>query len=195
MKIGIDIDGVLTDISRFIVDYGQKFCIENGINFKICEDEYDEVKALGITDEQNEQFWNNYLEYYATEYPVRDFAVEIISKLKKENEIYIITARNEEGLPASSYGTMKTLVKNWLEKNKIEYDELVFTNGSKLPYCLERNIDVMIDDSPYNVLDIPSKIPVLCFHNPYNRNLNGKNIKRVYSWYDVLDKINKMKED
>lgn len=195
MKIGIDIDGVLTDIGRFIVDYGQKFCIENGIDFKVHEEEYDEVNALGITDEQNEQFWNNYLEYYATEYPVRDFAVEIISKLKKENEIYIITARNEEGLPASSYGTMKTLVKNWLEKNKIEYDELVFSKGSKLPYCIERNIDVMIDDSPCNVLDISSKIPVLCFHNPYNRSLNGDNITRVYSWYDVLDKINKMNED
>ena len=53
----------------------------------------------------------------------------------------------------------------------------------ELPYCLERNIDVMIDDSPYNVLDISSKIPVLCFHNPYNRNLNGKNIKREKIYY------------
>ena len=34
MKIGIDIDGVLTDIARFIVDYGIKFSYEIILNIK-----------------------------------------------------------------------------------------------------------------------------------------------------------------
>lgn len=191
MRIGIDIDGVLVDIARFTVDYGTKFRYDNHIDTQIKDDEYNEEKALGLTSEQAEKFWNTYLGFYATKYPARNFASEVIKKLKENHEICIITARNEYGLPPETYGQMQTMVKHWLADNKIEYDKLVFTKGSKLPYCMENKIDVMIEDSPYNVADISSKIPVLCFDNPYNRNIDEKNITRVYSWYDVLEKIEK----
>ena len=191
MKIGIDIDGVIADMARFMADYGSKFCYENNIKYKVKDDEYDEAKALGITYEQAEKFWNTYLEFYACEYPVRDFASEVIKKLRENHEVYIITARNEYGLPPEIYGTMQSMVKKWLADNEIEYDKLIFTKGSKLPYCLENEIDVMIEDSPSNVMDISQKVHVLCFDNPYNKTIQGKNITRVYSWYDILDKIDK----
>lgn len=189
MRIGIDIDGVLTDLARFVSDYGIKFCHENSIEYKIKDDSYYESEALGISLENAEKFWNKYLPYYATEYEPRKFASEVIKKLKENNEIYIITARNEEGLPKEVYGKMQEFVKEWLEKNNIEYDKLIFTVGSKLPYCLENNIDIMVEDSPRNLTEISTKIPVLCFDNPYNKNIEGENITRVYSWYDILHKI------
>ena len=189
MRIGIDIDGCIADIVRFITDYGIKYCYENNIEYKIKEDEYDESKALGISPENAIKFWNAYLPYYAMEYRTRDFASEVISKLKQDNEIYIITARNEYGLPPEYYGHMQDLVKKWLSDNKIEYDKLVFTEGSKLPYVLENKIDVYIEDAPKNILEISNEVPVLCFDNPYNKDVEGKNIKRVYSWYDVLSKL------
>ena len=182
-------DGCLIDIAKFIADYGIKFCYENKIDYHIKEEEYDEAKALGISGENAEKFWNKYLPYYATEYAPREFAAEVIKKLKTNNEIYIITARNEEGLPKEVYGKMQALVKEWLAKNQIEYDKLIFTVGSKLPYCLENGIDIMVEDSPRNLTDIGAKIPVLCFDNPYNRKIEGENITRVYSWYDILHKI------
>lgn len=190
MNIGIDIDGCITDIARFIADYGIKFCYENNIKYNLKENEYDEAKALGISDELAEKFWNEYLGFYATKYKTRDFAKEVIDKLKEKNKIYIITARNEEGLPKELYGYMQKMVIKWLEDNEIKYDKLIFSKGSKLPYCLENNIDIMVEDSPRNLLDISNKIPVLCFDNPYNKGIEGKNIRRVYSWYDILDKIN-----
>lgn len=189
MRIGIDIDGVLTDIGRFVADYGSKFCYENNIEYNVKDDEYNEAKALGITYEQAEKFWNAYLGFYATKYPSRYFASEIIKKLKENNEIYLITARNEEGLPPETYGTMQSMVKQWLADNNIEYDKLIFSKGSKLPYCLENEVDVMIEDSPTNIMDISTKVPVLCFDNPYNKKIEGNNITRVYSWYDILNKI------
>lgn len=189
MRIGIDIDGVLADMARFTIDYGTKFRYDNHIDSAVIDNEYDEAKALGLTPEQAEKFWNRYLEFYATKYPARDFASEVIHKLKQNHEIYIITARNEDGLPPETYGKMQNMVKQWLIDNKIEYDKLIYTVGSKLTYCLENKIDVMIEDSPKNVLDISTKVPVLCFDNPYNRNIEGNNITRVYSWYDVLSKI------
>lgn len=186
MKIGIDIDGVLADIARFTIDYGTKFRYDNDICTEMKYDEYDEIKALGLTSEQAEKFWNTYLGFYATKYPARDFASEVIKKLKQNDEIYIITARNEDGLPPETYGKMQDMVRQWLSDNEIMYDKLIFTKGSKLPYCIENEIDVMIEDSPYNVVDISSKVPVLCFDNPYNRTIEGNNITRVYGWYDVL---------
>ena len=191
MRIGIDLDGVITDIARFVADYGTKFCYENNIEFKLNAGEYDEAKALGISYEDAEKFWNEYLPYYAMKYNAREFAREVIAKLKETNEIYIITARNEDGLPPESYGHMQEIVVNWLKHQNIAYDKIIFTKGSKLPYCLENNIDVMIEDSPRNILDISSKVPVLCFDNPYNENINGENITRVYSWYDILKKLEK----
>ena len=47
----------------------------------------------------------------------------------------------------------------------------------------------MIEDSPENIKDLSSKIPVLCFNCKYNESLEGKDITRVQSWYDVYDKI------
>ena len=153
------------------------------------EDEYDEAKALGISYDEAEKFWNKYLPYYSIEYKPREFVPEVINKLKENNEIYIITARNEDGLPPEYYGHMQELVKEWLKKYNINYDKLIFTKGSKLPYCLENNIDIMIEDSPFNLIDISSKIQVMCFDNPYNKKIEGENITRVYSWYDILNKV------
>lgn len=190
MKIGVDIDGVLTDIERFVVDYGSKFCVEKGIPIKIKEGEYDEKDSFGWSEEQSLEFWNTYLEYYVTKYKTREFATEIIHKLRQEgHEIYIITARNEWGLPPKSVGKMRQFVEKWLEDEKIEYDRLIYTEGSKLKYCVGNYIDVMIEDCPQNIIDISSKIKVLCYHCIYNHKVKGKNIERVYSWNEIYQKL------
>ena len=194
MRIGIDIDGCIVDLAKFVIDYGTKFCYENNIHYNLKEDEYDEAKALGISAENVIKFWNMYLPYYATKYQARSFAADVILKLKEKNEIYIVTARNEYGLPDELYGHMHEIVINWLKENNITYDKIVFTEGSKLPYCLANNIDLMIEDSPRNIQEISTKIPVLCFDNTYNKSVKGENITRVYSWYDILNHIENKKQ-
>lgn len=193
MRIGIDIDGVLTDIERFIADYGTKYCVENHLPINIKVGEYDEFKTFNWTEEQGIKFWNEYIVYYATKYPARDFAAEVIQKLKEEgHEIYIVTARNDYGVPKEYIGKMKDFVAQWLKDNNISYDKIIYTEGSKLPYCVGNYIELVIEDSPENIKDVSTKIPVLCFDCGYNRNLEGKNITRAYSWYDVFDKISKL---
>ena len=192
MRIGVDIDGVLTDMERFITDYGTKFCYENKLEYKIDISKYDD-KIMGFRENNDFKFWNTYLLNYAKSYPTRDFSKEVIKKLREDNhEIYIITSRDEYGLPEEAQGTMKQIVIKWLKDKEIEYDKLIFTNKRKLSYCVENKVDVMIEDAPENILEISSKIPVFCFDCPYNSMINGNNITRVYSWYDVLNKIEKM---
>ena len=194
MRIGIDIDGVLTDIERFIVDYGTKFCIENNLPIEIEAGYYDEAKAFHWTEEQTLKFWNEYIVFYATKYPIRDFASEVIHKLKEEgHEIYIVTARNEYGMPDEYYGKMRELVDTWLKENNIYYDKIIYTEGSKLPYCVGNYVELLIEDSPEQVKNVAEKLPVFCFDNQYNKSVDGKNITRVFSWYDVYDKIKNRK--
>lgn len=193
MRIGIDIDGVLTDMERFLADYGSKFCVENDISLNIENIEYDEFKTFNWTEEQGIKFWNEYIIYYATKYPARDLASEVIKKLKEEgHEIYIITARNDYGVPKEYIGKMRDeIVPRWLKENEIPYSKIIYTEGSKLPYVVGNYIELMIEDSPINIVDISSKVPTFCYNNLYNKDVKGENITRVYSWYDIYDKIKK----
>ena len=89
MKIGIDIDGVLTDIEQWQLDYGSKFVFEQYHKGIINSEGYDIEEIFNV-----DEFWEKYLYEYAKNEPARKFASEVINKLKDEGkEIYIITAR------------------------------------------------------------------------------------------------------
>lgn len=193
MNIGIDIDGVLTDLEKAIIDFGTKMSVEEKWPIKIDVSKYWEVEALEWTQEQADKFWNKYLVEYVVESKPRMFSEEIIEMLKKEeNNIYIITARNEYGMPPEYYGKMQELTREWLKNQDIKYDKLIFARDSeKLHQCIENNVEIMIEDSPNNIEDISKKIKVIKFDCQYNKQVNGENIITAYSWYHIYDIIKK----
>lgn len=190
MRIGIDIDGVLTDIEQWQLDVGGKFF--SRFNKSVLnKDGYEITKIFNVSDELDSQFWNEYLYDYVTKEPSRKYASEVIKKLKDDgNEIYIVTARyltdrnNEDG------EKMRKIVVNWLAEQKIDYDEIIFSPEDKKENCKKYNIDIMIEDKVDNINKISSIIPVICFHAGYNNECKGKNIYRVYNWYDIYNLIN-----
>ena len=94
MKIGIDIDGVLTDIEQWQLDYGSKFYYENyGLGIKNYKG-YETNEIFDVDIKLDDEFWNKYFRDYSVNVEARKFANEVIDKLKEENEIYIITARS-----------------------------------------------------------------------------------------------------
>ena len=193
MNIGVDIDGVLTDMEREVTDYATKMCVEEGLPIEVDVSKYYETDSFNWTQEQSDRFWNKYLVPYVVESNARKYAKEIIEKLRKDgNSIYIITARDESGMPTEYYGKMQQLTKEWLKKNEIQYDKLIFAKDKdKLQKCIENNVDVMIEDSPINIQDISTKIKVIKFDCQYNKQISGKNIVTAYSWYHIYDIIMK----
>lgn len=190
MRIGIDIDGVLTDIEQWQLDVGGKFFSKFNKSV-LNKDGYEITKIFNVSDELDSQFWNEYLYEYVTKEPSRKYASEVIKKLKDDgNEIYIVTARyltdrnNEDG------EKMRKIVVNWLVEQKIDYDEIIFSPEDKKENCKKYNIDIMIEDKVDNINKISSIIPVICFHAGYNNECKGKNIYRVYNWYDIYNLIN-----
>lgn len=197
MRIGIDIDGVLTNVEQFSMDYFSKYCVENNIKYQIGDSNYYIAKTFGVPLSVENKFWEEYLEFYAIHEKARPFAAEVIKKLKEEgHEIYIITARWLSNREDSVGENMRNLVKKWLKENEIEYDQLVFSKAAKEKKCqeiLDYQIDVMIEDSPRNIKDLSKIVPVICYDTNYNKDCIGDNITRCYTWYDIYNKIQTQK--
>jgi len=198
MRIGIDIDGVLTDIEKWQLDYGSKYFYEN-YNLHIKNHKgYETCDIFDVETKYDDLFWEKYFVDYSKNIECRKFASEVISKLKSDGcEIYIITARGNclsHSINVMSYEENKRIVIEWLSKNNILYDKIIFSPEDKLDICKQNQIDLMIEDKPDNINKISTKIPVICFHANYNENCNNGNIHRCYSWYDILYKIRKIKD-
>lgn len=192
MRIGIDIDGVLTDIERFQLDYGSKYCFENNIGEIINPKGYKIFEIFREDKKMNMDFWNEYRELYGTKEKIRPFASEIIKKLKEDgHEVYIITARYFTNENTKRGEETREIVKCWLENSKVIYDKLIFSGEDKLQCCIDNKIELMIDDSVENINKISNMIPVICFDAGYNRECVGEKVSRCYSWYDIYSKINK----
>ena len=61
MNIGVDIDGVLTDLERMALDFGTKMCVEENIPIELNLSKYWEIEKYNWTKEQEELFWNKNL--------------------------------------------------------------------------------------------------------------------------------------
>ena len=197
MRIGIDIDGVLTDIEQWQLDYGSKFYFEKYGKEIQNNEGYETTEIFKVDSKLDDEFWTEYFKDYSINVDVTKFSSEVIKKLKQDgNEIYIITARGSflsHSANVMLFEENKNIVLEWLRKNEIEYDKIIFSPEDKLSICLENNIDVMIEDKVDNINKISTRIPVICFHAGYNKNCKGNNIFRCYSWYDIYSKISSIK--
>lgn len=191
MKIGIDIDGVLEDVEQFQIEYGSKYFYEKYKKNIANPKGYSIKDIFNITQKLDDEFWREHIKEYAIEGKAREFANEVIEKLKQDgNEIYIITSRTSDLTWIDLLEKeMEDIVKKWLKKNNIYYDKIIFSPEDKLNICLENDIDLMIEDKVENINKISTKIPVICFDARYNQECKGFNITRVYSWYDIYAKI------
>lgn len=194
MNIGIDIDGVLTNDDEYILDFTSKYCYEHNLAGFYNANLYEYRKF-----NWDENTINNYREEYFLNYvknePARKFASEVIKKLRKDgHKIFIITARYktfENGKIGND--NIRKCTLDWLRKNNIEYDKIIFTKPPKVNEILENKIDIMIEDSPTTINDLLKVVKVLYYDTRYNKYIENENIIRVYSWYDIYMKINEMK--
>ncbi len=195
MNIGIDIDGVLTNDDDYILDFTSKYCYEHDLKGFDNANLY-EYRKLNWDENTINDYRKEYFLNYIKNEPARKFASEVIKKLRdEENKIFIIFARYK----TAEYGkinneNVRECTLDWLRKNKIEYDKIIFTKPPKVNEILENKVDIMIEDSPTTINELVKVVKVLYYDTRYNRSIEHENITRVYSWYDIYMKINEMKE-
>lgn len=198
MNIGIDIDGVLTDIRKFTIEHGVKYCEENKKGKLINPDSYNSEKVFDWDRKTDLDFWAKNIFLYASENPPLDGVAENIKKLKNDGHtIYIITARwlaspqtdKDFNCTDSMREEMRNTVKEWLYKNHIKYDFLIFSKEDKSEHILKNKIDIMIEDSPNNLKDLSKLTKMICVDWPYNRGIENDNIYRCFNWNEIYEKI------
>ena len=189
MRIGIDIDDTMTNIKDKLtnsaiqyakslnkdvqnIDYNIVDIYNNGnIYQKLFNFNYEELKCFlgtiqeGITDNAIP----------------RENCVEVINKLHNDgNEIYIIIARDKD-----FHKDPYLQSKEWLEKNLIYYDKLIVNARDKGQACIENNIDLLIDDSISNCLNVDNLgIDAIIIGNK-----NDRGIKNINHWQEIYEYI------
>lgn len=186
-KIGIDLDEVVVEyIKYFLRFYNEK----KKTNFFLQDIKFfDLEKSLDISREELAQIAEELNETDIIE--KQNFiegAIPSINFLEKNFEIFFITDR-----PLS----VKERTLNFLKENFPHLNFKVFFSRDhqggrvfKATICEENNIPFIIEDRDKNALKCVEKgITVLLFDKPWNQNVEHKNIIRVKSWKEVLEKI------
>lgn len=62
------------------------------------------------------------------------------------------------------------------------YDELIVSCEGKYNFCLENNMDIMIDNEPQNINEISESLPVIVFEDEHNKVCEGENIIKINNW-------------
>lgn len=187
MIIGIDIDNTITHTTEMILHYAQMFGREQGLNTTPDLRYYYLEDILGWDKRVADDFLNNYLGRIYTNMQPKDQAVEVISDLKKQHELILITSRNQK------FPAVEEVTVNWLKSHGVQYDRLILNKTSnmhffnKLDVCLENRVEVMIEDHYELVSEISPHLPVIMFEYPYNRHLKSDSIIPVHHWKDVAD--------
>lgn len=187
INIGIDFDGTITDYHKFEKKY---FLKKFGLRLKNpLESSFE--KRFDIPRDMVSYYKKNYFDIYFNNVQLRRNAKYTINKLNKQNvNIYIITNRSDLRRP---------YIENYLKKHGITYNHLYCLDRpnsvSKLDRLKEFNINIMIEDNPYQIESISKEIEVICIDDIYNKNIDNKNIKRVKNWKKVLKIISNFKEN
>lgn len=196
MNIGIDIDDTISNSFETIFADSQKFDIELGNSGetkqygKILDHNQIETLYPHWTNEQIDLFWDTYFIKVLTKAKPKDYATEVLKKLKEDgNNIIIITSRYED---AEGKTEIETYTRKWLDKNGIVYDKLILGAQDKLLVAKENNIDLFIDDSIKHCRNVQSgNIKTFLYTSVCNQGVETPDLERVYSWIQIYNKYHK----
>ena len=192
MIIGVDCDGVLTDMSAYIFKYGEKWFGRKPVN----PNGSNTAEIFGCTEKEEFRFGLRYFFTYCKRWPPRAGAAEAVRMLKGQgHSLYEITARKfaAESTPLGRYS--KRIFEGWLKKHGFEFDGIFYCSESrisedKLEGCRKISADIMIDDRPETALYLAENgIRVFLYDTAYNKDVSHEKITRVFSWEDVCEKV------
>lgn len=177
--VAIDIDGVLADYPRSFLDFINQ---ELGTQFTIAQvTSYDIYGCLGIPPEVGLPIKNKYRETGQKRFiPVLPGAKEFLQRLREAGfTIVLITAR-----PYEQYSRIYADTLEWLARNELPYDYLVF-HEKKEEYLIDMvgkdAIRFFVDDVAGNANSVSTLgVPCYLVTRPYNLSAAIKeNVTRI----------------
>ncbi len=197
MIIGVDVDGVLTNLDYFFKKNYKKFSKEN--NIKIKRKKADNLSDyFGWTKEQDLKFWDENIWKYSESVKFYKTASKYLKKLHNDgHEIYIITRRHYMERQDDWGERMRAIVDKQFKENDIVYDKFfaVGIGNSKFNVIKDNNVEIMIDDESGNLKEISKLIPTICYTQNYNVKLKLDNMHHCKNWREIYNYIRKLNKN
>ncbi|HBV88490.1 MAG TPA: hypothetical protein DEF42_18055 [Desulfosporosinus sp.] len=179
MRIGIDIDGVVSDSYPFWL---QELNRHYGKNIPVVDD-YDMHLAFGVSSEDMNNFFDNNVErLLMMPEPIPGAKEGIEALLRDGHEIIYVTARTPE---------QKDLTLQWFLLKEIHHEHVLCTGfGSKAEVVKEWGIEAFIEDYQVNAkLIAECGVPVFLLDASYNQEELPQGIIRCHNWKDIITGI------
>lgn len=190
MNIGLDIDGCLTDIEQFHLQYGIPF-FEKKFHKQLVNERGKTIQQLfDCTKKEEAKFWLKHMVKYTIKDPVREGAAEF-TKWAYENghKIYIITSRAFSTKDNVIGKLARWSVRHWLKKSGIRYEDITFCDEDKLPALKKYHVSYMVEDDPDNIVAMHDITKVICMNAKCNEHLVEECACRCDSFEEVLEFI------
>ena len=192
MRIGLDIDNVITEFDSLILN---EFIKEDKDkrNTGIINPNANHIidGMFDWTREEILEFFANNMErisLYLT--PLKDCKFYMDKLLDKGHEIFLISHRI-----FPDYKDPYNTTEKWLNKNNINYTKLVLSKGTDKTFeCKENKIDIMIDDriTPCSIM-MANGINCFVMQTKYNC-LRKHELPFVTDWKNLYEELNKMEK-
>ena len=175
LNICIDIDGTITSPYHFI-PYLNELYSKNITEEECNTHDWESLYGIDMETMINE-FHEKYMHSYR-EAKVVSNAKEIITNLKKNHNLYFVTARDSK---------LTDITQNWLNDNGFEeIDVYLLGSDYKADKAKELECNVFIEDNPSNALQLANEgMKVLLIDTNYNKDIEHENIIRVNDWMDI----------
>lgn len=178
MRIGVDIDGVVSDSYPFwLTELNQHF----GKNIPEIDD-YELHLVFDVSrDAMNDYFVCNAERLLMTPKPITGAKEGIEALLRDGHEVFYITARTPEE---------RDVTVRWLTRCEIphEHERVLFAGfSSKLELVKHWGIEAFIEDYQVNAkLIAEGGVPVFLLNASYNQEELPEGITRCHSWDEIL---------
>lgn len=190
MIIGVDVDGVLTDVRSFQLTEGEKYFKYPPLDMN----GYSISDMYGVDHEKDRAFWAANVFRYAAIDNAMPGAAEAIKKLREDGDkIYIVTARSYTTEDSEKGERMRAMLSKWLFEHDIGYDKIIYSPEDKAEICRKSGVQVMVEDYTFNILNVAKYVPAICFDAVYNRDAAGNNVYRCRGWAEVYETIKKLR--
>lgn len=181
MKISVDIDGVLLDLMLkfceiYNLKYNSDFKPEDATRWEFFRD-------WNIPEDLVYEIFNKAYEESDTTSLIDVNAPNILEKLNKENQIDLVTARNQD------YKKQLLERLNSLGiKQKSHYKKLIYVDPKPYDIKLKLDYEIFIDDNPnlVNSIQISTNKKLFLYIQPWNKYIKkNSNIFRVSNWNQI----------
>lgn len=147
MKIGIDIDDVLTNTRDLQIVYWKEY-IHNNPNQDYTEELPNNINSFGIPYIQ--AFWDTYRESLSFTPTFKENAGKCLKMLHKDGfKLIIVTSRQKH-----KYQDLKSKLITQFKNNDIYFDDIITDAIDKGITIKENDIDILIDDSIHQIQSV-----------------------------------------